>query len=50
MNITTVNPGPQKEETVFQRLRQRFAHISPQVSLSQELIAERREASRKEDE
>lgn len=40
----------EKEEAVFQRLRQRFAHIPPGVSLSEELIAERREASRKEDE
>ena len=40
----------EKEEAVFQRLRQRFAQVPPGVSLSEELIAERREASRKEDE
>jgi AbrB family looped-hinge helix DNA binding protein len=40
----------EKEEAVFRRLRQRFVHIPQGVSLSEELIAERRAASRKEDE
>lgn len=32
----------EKRETVLQRLRQRFAHIPPGVSLADELISERR--------
>lgn len=38
----------EKRETVLQRLRQRFAHIPPGVSLADELIAERRTESRRE--
>ena len=38
----------EKRETVLQRLRQRFAHIPPGVSLADELISERRAESRRE--
>ncbi len=50
--IATVEDGRlvlQKRETVLRRLRQRFAHIPPGVSLADELIAERRAESRRED-
>ncbi len=38
----------EKREAVLQRLRRRFAHIPPGVSLVDELIAERRAESRRE--
>lgn len=50
--IATVEDGRlvlQKRETVLRRLRQRFAHIPPGVSLADELIAERRAEARRED-
>jgi AbrB family looped-hinge helix DNA binding protein len=50
--IATVEDGRlvlQKRETVLRRLRQRFAHIPAGVSLADELIAERRAESRRED-
>jgi hypothetical protein len=37
--------GLQKRETVLRRLLQRFAHIPAEVSLAEELIAERRTES-----
>jgi AbrB family looped-hinge helix DNA binding protein len=39
----------EKREVVLQRLRRRFAHIPPEISLSNELIAERRMESRREE-
>lgn len=39
----------EKREVVLQRLRRRFAHIPAGVSLADELIAERRAESRRED-
>jgi AbrB family looped-hinge helix DNA binding protein len=39
----------EKRETVLQRLRQRFAHIPPGVSLADELISERRAEARREE-
>jgi AbrB family looped-hinge helix DNA binding protein len=39
----------EKKEAVLRRLRQRFAHVPPTVSLSEELIAERREAAKREE-
>jgi AbrB family looped-hinge helix DNA binding protein len=39
----------EKREAVLGRLRQRFAHIPEGVSLADELIAERRAESRRED-
>lgn len=38
----------EKRETVLQRVRRRFAHIPAEVSLSEELVAERRAESRRE--
>jgi AbrB family looped-hinge helix DNA binding protein len=38
----------EKEETIKQRLKGRFAHISKDRNLADELIAERREAAREE--
>jgi AbrB family looped-hinge helix DNA binding protein len=39
----------EKREAVLQRLRRRFAHIPQGVSLADELIAERRIESRREE-
>jgi AbrB family looped-hinge helix DNA binding protein len=39
----------EKREAVLQRLRGRFAHVPPTVSLSEELIAERRAAAKREE-
>lgn len=39
----------EKREAVLQRLRRRFAHIPAGVSLADELISERRAASKRED-
>jgi AbrB family looped-hinge helix DNA binding protein len=39
----------EKRDVVLQRLRRRFAHIPAGVSLADELIAERRQESRRED-
>ncbi len=39
----------EKREAVLQRLRRRFAHVPAGVSLADELIAERRTESRRED-
>jgi bifunctional DNA-binding transcriptional regulator/antitoxin component of YhaV-PrlF toxin-antitoxin module len=39
----------EKREAVLGRLRKRFAHIPEGVSLADELIAERRAESRRED-
>ncbi len=36
-------------EAAIQRLRQRFAHLPAGVSLADELIAERRDEARRED-
>jgi AbrB family looped-hinge helix DNA binding protein len=38
----------EKRDAVLQRLRRRFAHIPAGVSLADELIAERRNESRRE--
>jgi AbrB family looped-hinge helix DNA binding protein len=38
----------EKRETVLQRVRRRFAHIPAEISLSEELIGERRAEARKE--
>jgi len=38
----------EKQENILQRLRSRFAHIPSEVSLADELIAERRETARRE--
>lgn len=40
----------EKREAVLQRLRRRFAHIPSEISLSNQLIAERRMESRREEE
>jgi AbrB family looped-hinge helix DNA binding protein len=50
--IATVEDGRlvlQKREAMLRRLRQRFAHIPAGVSLADELIAERRAESKRED-
>ncbi|HKI04037.1 MAG TPA: AbrB/MazE/SpoVT family DNA-binding domain-containing protein [Thermoanaerobaculia bacterium] len=39
----------EKREAVLERLRRRFAHIPTGVSLADELIAERRAESKRED-
>jgi AbrB family looped-hinge helix DNA binding protein len=39
----------EKRETVIRRLRRRFAHIPAGVSLAGELIAQRRQESRRDD-
>jgi hypothetical protein len=39
--------APEEREAVLQRLRQRFAHIPPGVSLADELISERRAEARR---
>ncbi len=39
----------EEREAVLQRLRQRFAHIPPGVSLADELISERRAESRRKE-
>ena len=39
----------EKRDTVLRRVRQRFAHIPPGVSLADELISERRAESRREE-
>jgi AbrB family looped-hinge helix DNA binding protein len=39
----------EKRDTVLRRLRQRFAHIPPGVSLADELISERRAEARREE-
>lgn len=38
----------EKRENILARLRSRFAQIPPEVSLADELIAERRESARRE--
>lgn len=38
----------EKRESVLARVRSRFSHIPPEVSLSDELIAERRTESSRE--
>ncbi|MFY9826132.1 MAG: AbrB/MazE/SpoVT family DNA-binding domain-containing protein [Thermoanaerobaculia bacterium] len=38
----------EKRDVILQRLRRRFAHIPPGVSLADELISERRSESRRE--
>lgn len=40
----------EKREAVLSRVRRRFSHIPPEVSLSDELIAERRAESSREGE
>jgi AbrB family looped-hinge helix DNA binding protein len=50
--IATIEDGRlvlQKREAMLRRLRQRFAHIPAGVSLADELIAERRAESKRED-
>lgn len=39
----------EKREAVLRRLRRRFAQVPPTVSLSEELIAERRAAAKREE-
>ena len=39
----------EKREAVLRRLRRRFAHVEPGVSLADELIAERRSEARREE-
>ena len=38
----------EKTETVKQRLKNRFAHLPPTVSLTEELMAERRQEAKRE--
>jgi bifunctional DNA-binding transcriptional regulator/antitoxin component of YhaV-PrlF toxin-antitoxin module len=38
----------EKQETIKQKLKARFAHVPPHRSLVDELISERREAAKKE--
>lgn len=38
----------EKTETVKQRLKNRFAHLPPTASLTEELMAERREEAKRE--
>jgi AbrB family looped-hinge helix DNA binding protein len=40
----------EKREAVLERVKRRFSHIPPEVSLSEELIAERRAEARREEE
>jgi len=40
--------GPESQEAIINRLRSRFSHIPAQVSLADELIAERRQEATRE--
>jgi len=40
----------EKREAVLERVKRRFSHISPDVNLADELIAERRAEARREEE